>query len=402
VALNDSDQQSCQGGQELSPFASIQKAIECVTPGDTVFIRGGRYFMPTTPNFAGYVYIDKSGTASAPITFMSHPGEWAILDYSNFQGGNDTERVYLDGADWIVIRDLEIYNSPQQGIVITNNANHNRIVNVVLNESWGGGLLIYQGSHNQVYCSDAIDNGKNNTIDPGNSDGFGSTGHGGRSVNNRFYFNVAVHNTDDGFDSWVGQGSVYIGNVSINNGYNGGNGSGFKLGPGPVPDNIFGIGTGWSTDPPQADWFQSKAIVRRNISYGNIVGFDSNSGAGITVDNNTAWKNQRNYVFYKNQSNPNNAINTLNNNISYQGSPLTLQFTQQTTNNWNLSIPNPGFNSLLPSNPSFLSLSSTSPVMDRGTVLPWINAYKGTAPDLGALELGRTIASLRSQCPTRP
>jgi hypothetical protein len=310
--------------------------------------------------------------------------------------------VYLDGADWIVIRDLEIYNSPQQGIVITNNANHNRIVNVVLNESWGGGLLIYQGSHNQVYCSDAIDNGKNNTIDPGNSDGFGSTGHGGRSVNNRFYFNVAVHNTDDGFDSWVGQGSVYIGNVSINNGYNGGDGSGFKLGPGPVPDNIFGIGTGWSTDPPQADWFQSKAIVRRNISYGNIVGFDSNSGAGITVDNNTAWKNQRNYVFYKNQSNPNNAINTLNNNISYQGSPLTLQFTQQTTNNWNLSIPNPGFNSLLPSNPSFLSLSSTSPVMDRGTVLPWINAYKGTAPDLGALELGRTIASLRSQCPTRP
>ncbi len=404
VALNGTDAQSCVGGTKTKPFVSIQKAIECVKPGDTVFLRGGRYIMPTTPDFAAYTYLEEanSGTENARITFMSHPDEWAVLDFSKLTGGQDTERVYFDGADWIVFRDLEIYKSPQQGIYLEDDANDNIFINVVIKESWGTGFQIYKGSRNLVMCSDAINSGKNNRVDPGNSDGFSSGGQGGSSFYNRFYYNLSDHNADDGFDSWVSQRSVFVMDISSNNGYNGGNGIGFKLGPGPVPNKIFGINTAWTTDPPRKDWFQANGIVRRNISFGNSAGFESNSGAGNVLDNNTAWNNEENFVMYKNENNPNNAFNTLQNNLSYQGGLQYLSSTRELTNSWNLSITNPRFASLTSSNAGFLSLTALSPAIDKGTKLAWLTSYRGFAPDLGALELGRQIASLRASCPKRP
>jgi parallel beta-helix repeat protein len=403
VAVNGSNNQSCAGGSKNTPFASIQKAIECVQPGDTVFLRGGRYMMPAAPDLAAYIYFEEadSGTENARITFMSHPGEWAILDFSSLRGGQDAERVYFNGADWIVFRNLEIYKSPAQGIYLENNANNNLFVNLVIRESWGSGLQIYKGSRNLVMCSDAIDNGKNNTVDPGNSDGFGSGGQGGPSVDNRFFFNLSQRNTDDGFDSWVSQRSVFVNNISSNNGYNGGNGVGFKLGPGPVPKNVFGITTGWTTDPPRSDWFQAKGVIRRNIAYGNLSGFESNSGAGNVLDNNTAWNNDENFVMYKNNNNPNNALNILRNNLSYQGGLQYLASIQEITNSWNLALANPGFVSLNPASSSFLTLQANSPAIDKGTILPSTKIYAGAAPDLGALELGKQIASLRATCPKR-
>jgi Right handed beta helix region len=402
VSLSGSDNQSCAGGNQTKPFASIQKAVDCVQPGDTVFLRGGRYYMPTTPNNAAYVYLERSGTKDAPITFMSHPGEWAILDFSRLKGGDDQERVYFAGADWLVFRNLEIYKSPAQGIYLEQDANDNFFINLAIKESWGTGFQIYKGSRNLVMCSDAIDNGKNNIIDPGNSDGFSSGGQGGPSLYNRFYYNLSGRNADDGYDSWVSQRSVFVGNISSNNGYNGGNGIGFKLGPGPAPNNIFGIITGWTTDPPRKDWFQANGIIRRNISYGNSAGFESNSGAGNVLDNNTAWKNEENFVMYENNFNPNNTINTLRNNLSYQGGLQYLTATSEVTNSWNFAITNPRFSSLTPSSPNFLSLLPTSPVIDKGTQLPWLKTYAGAAPDLGALELGKQVTSLRASCPKRP
>ncbi|MGL4610966.1 MAG: right-handed parallel beta-helix repeat-containing protein [Trueperaceae bacterium] len=403
VALSGSNTQGCNGGTKAQPFASIQKAIECVKPGDTVFLRGGRYLMPTTPEFAAYIYLETSGTETAPITFMSQPGEWAILDFSKLKGGEDTERVYIAGADWLVFRNLEIFKSPQQGIYLEQNADHNMFINVVLKESWGTGFQIYQGSSNTVMCSDAVDSGKNNTVDPGNSDGFSSGGQGGPSVNNRLYYNLAHHNADDGFDTWVSQNSFLVRNVSSNNGYNGGNGNGFKLGPGPVPNNRVGYGTGWTTDPPREQWFQAKGTLRRNVAYSNLTsGFDNNSGAGNTLDNNTAWNNPENFTLYKNENNPNNAVNVLRNNLSYQGGLHYLSPTEATKNSWNLGITNPNFASVQPRDSTFLSLAVTSSVVDKGASLPWLTSYAGAAPDLGALELGRNFSWLRSGCPKRP
>jgi hypothetical protein len=105
---------------------------------------------------------------------------------------------------------------------------------------------------------------------------------------------------------------------------------------------------------------------------------------------------------YENNFNPNNTINTLRNNLSYQGGLQYLTATSEVTNSWNFAITNPRFSSLTPSSPNFLSLLPTSPVIDKGTQLPWLKTYAGAAPDLGALELGKQVTSLRASCPKRP
>jgi uncharacterized protein (TIGR03437 family) len=53
------------------PFATIQFAVNHLTPGDVLFVRGGSYSETVT--------VRQSGTAGAPITIQAYPGECPIL-----------------------------------------------------------------------------------------------------------------------------------------------------------------------------------------------------------------------------------------------------------------------------------------------------------------------------------
>lgn len=69
-----------------------------VGPGDTVWLRGGTY--------PGSWVVKLDGTAAAPITMRSYPGEWAVLDS---QGSSEVVlQIY---RTYTVVRDLEITNS---------------------------------------------------------------------------------------------------------------------------------------------------------------------------------------------------------------------------------------------------------------------------------------------------
>ena len=58
-------------GSMADPFASIQRGIDQLEPGDGLIIRGGSYF--ETPQ------VNHSGNASHPITIQAQPGESVIL-----------------------------------------------------------------------------------------------------------------------------------------------------------------------------------------------------------------------------------------------------------------------------------------------------------------------------------
>jgi hypothetical protein len=69
-------------------------------PGDTIFLRGGKY--------PGKFTSVLNGAANLPITVRSHPGEWAILD-----SGESTNRsviLMLQGS-WTIFRDFEVTSS---------------------------------------------------------------------------------------------------------------------------------------------------------------------------------------------------------------------------------------------------------------------------------------------------
>jgi chitodextrinase len=62
-------------GSQSTPWLTIQHAASTVTAGATVYVEGGTYHQSV--NFT------TSGTATAPITFESYPGQTAIIDGSS-------------------------------------------------------------------------------------------------------------------------------------------------------------------------------------------------------------------------------------------------------------------------------------------------------------------------------
>jgi hypothetical protein len=59
-------------GSKEKPWKTIQHGVRQLKPGDTLYLRGGTYYEK--------VSLTQSGTAEAPITIASYPGELAILD----------------------------------------------------------------------------------------------------------------------------------------------------------------------------------------------------------------------------------------------------------------------------------------------------------------------------------
>ena len=61
-------------GAEKTPWKTLAHALRRLTPGDTLYLRGGTYFEK--------VSLTRSGAETAPITIASYPGELAVIDGS--------------------------------------------------------------------------------------------------------------------------------------------------------------------------------------------------------------------------------------------------------------------------------------------------------------------------------
>ena len=59
-------------GSESAPWKTLAHALRNLKPGDTLYLRGGTFYEK--------VALTRSGTAEAPITIASFPGELAIID----------------------------------------------------------------------------------------------------------------------------------------------------------------------------------------------------------------------------------------------------------------------------------------------------------------------------------
>ena len=93
VAGNGSD---ANAGTVDKPLKTLQKALSLAQPGTTITLRGGTYTTSKTITSA------RNGTADAPITIRSAPGERAVL------AGPSSSRGLQINHDWYVIRDLEL------------------------------------------------------------------------------------------------------------------------------------------------------------------------------------------------------------------------------------------------------------------------------------------------------
>ena len=113
-------------GTRDHPWRTPQKAADSAPAGATVLLRGGIY-----PPFV----MRRSGTATAPITFTSYPGESAVVD------GRDTVAytVWLSGVRWVNLSGLVVQGGYAE--------RHN-----------GGGIMVENAAHVVVSGNVARDN----------------------------------------------------------------------------------------------------------------------------------------------------------------------------------------------------------------------------------------------------
>jgi hypothetical protein len=98
VSPNGSDNNS---GTLSNPWQTLGHALGKLSPGDVLNLRGGIYYEHE-------INVDVKGTAAAPITIQSYPGERAVID-----GGvpyfKDTPN-----SEWeLVDSDIHLYRSQQ-------------------------------------------------------------------------------------------------------------------------------------------------------------------------------------------------------------------------------------------------------------------------------------------------
>jgi hypothetical protein len=119
-----------------------------IKPGDTVWVRDGRY----VGTFTGSL----TGTSAAPIVMRAYPGERAILDGN----GSALEGFTVDGS-WAVYWGLEVMNSStaRSGDVLglrptgvyVRNANNVKLVNLIVHDTGHGTYTEYDAQNIEIY-----------------------------------------------------------------------------------------------------------------------------------------------------------------------------------------------------------------------------------------------------------
>lgn len=251
IAPNGND---ANPGTKEQPFQTINKAQTLLSPGDTVFVRGGTYVMDEsqiaskTRIWAYVTLLDKSGTDGKRINYWAYPGEKPVFDFSHVKPANYRVHAFEVTGSWLHLKGLQVVgvqvtitNVNTQSICFSNNGGSNNIYEQLsMHDGQGIGFFLTNGSHNLILNCDAYNNydytsqgggGRNG----GNVDGFGD--HPGKgSVGNIFRGCRAWLNSDDGYDCINAfEATVFENCWSFYNGYSQGfvsrgDGNGFKVG----------------------------------------------------------------------------------------------------------------------------------------------------------------------------
>ncbi len=406
-------------GTLAAPFATIQRSQKSVSPGDTVFIRGGTYKMAEEQitsrhrNRALVNVLTKSGMPDRPINYFAYQNELPVFDFSAVKPeGMRVTAFHVSGSanhlKGISIIGVQVtITGHTQSICVDNEGDNNTYEALQMHDGQAIGFWLGRGSNNLVINCDAYQNYDCTSENKrgGNVDGFGFHVPEG-SVKNVFRGCRSWFNSDDGFDLISTHESLLIENCwSFNNGYDTsfkslGDGNGFKLG---------GYGVDGGTLPPVIP----RHIIRSSLAVHNKAsGFYANhQPGGIDFINNTAYLNGINFNLLGRNAEHTEDVpgygHKLKNNLGYKGRTevsninealcdisdnyfsLKLKFDDkdfESLNEADLVKPRKADGSL--PDIQLMQLKAGNPAIDKGVDvgLP----FTGKAPDLGAFERGRT------------
>lgn len=282
----DGDDTAADGSID-HPFYSLQKAVDLVQPGDTIYMNAGTYKYGTRVN------ISTVGERNSGRIALFARGGRAVLDFSQMADEDNNQGIRHVGSYWHYFG-LDIVGAGDNGLLIERNkpsggsysdiaanttqGHDNIIENCRFIRNRDTGLQMKNlAANNLVINCDAF---YNTDSTHGDADGFAvKISHGD---GNYFYGCRAWQNSDDGWDQFIKKEGGFPDDITTTlencwafaNGYleNGtqseGNGNGFKMGSNEGRNNI---------------------IMNRCLAFDNVnKGFDQNHNTGHMILNNCA------------------------------------------------------------------------------------------------------------------
>lgn len=411
-------------GGSNAPFATLMRAQAAAAANDTVFLRGGTYFLnnshltATNSPWAIVNRINKSG-----IRYRAFPGERPVFDFTDLKPPGWRVTAFLVTASDCVFEGFDVVgvqvtikageaSNTQSECFRVAGGNRNRFERLVMRDGMGIGWYLTSGQSNLVLNCDAYNNRGLDSLSIGNVDGFGAHPSSVSGTGNVFRGCRAWFNSDDGFDLINADAVVVIENCwAFYNGYftnfasSGGDGHGFKSG---------GYGRNGSAFPTPVP----RHVTRFSVAVRNRVsGFYANHHTGgLDFLHNTAYQNNVNYnmlgTLADNLTDVPGHGHLLKNNLGFRARSGTevsnlggADTNDLSFNYFNLpiTVATNDFLSLdeslltAPRRPNgdlpyvaLLQLVGGSNLRDAGTNVGF--AFIGSAPDLGAFEAGSAPA----------
>jgi hypothetical protein len=143
-------------GKDIAhPWATFQHAIDMAFPGDTVYFRGGIYYMNSGILYNPYEIPrphGRSGTPDNPICFLNYPGETPIFDFINCNPkGNFNTGMLKMFVDFVkmkgmIFRNLRQFRYPVEVVVLSDYACSNlEYENITIHDCSGAGFRFLGG-----------------------------------------------------------------------------------------------------------------------------------------------------------------------------------------------------------------------------------------------------------------
>lgn len=372
ISTGGSDSNS--GTSTSRAFRTLSKAATVVRPGDTVKLLSGTY--------CNYSRFTTNGSASAPITIESASSTRAVVDgpATCYPSSAPGYLLTID-ADYYVVRNLIIRNSQRRGLAFLGDNNTATDITAYGNYSDG----VYGGGSADFNVYNRIESYNNGLKNANATSGDGIKLAGGND--NTVSYNRIYNNRDDGIDIWISARTKVHHNMVYDNGTcptstSCGDGRGLKLGG--------------------RDQGSSGVRAYRNISFNNLqYNISTNNSGYVSIYQNVSYDPKRGHYELGNKYSSSSGTNYVKNNIAYLSGvvtgPSSPNNTVVTNNSWNFVDFNPRFLSVNCKDANFLALSTSSSAIDRGTTRinseVTITGYSGSAPDLGAAELGNNFST---------
>ena len=410
-------------GSIANPYETITKAQSVASSGDTVYLRGGTYYLETsdiTYSFSAWDSVNH--ITNNGISYIAYQGEIPIFDFSAVQPVGRRVTAFLVEADNCVFEGFEVVGvqvtiadaHTQSECFRIVGGNNNRFERLSMHDGMGIGWYLTSGGGNQVINCDAYNNKGLNGNSHGNIDGFGAHTNSTSDTGNTFIGCRAWFNSDDGFDLINNDAAVVISNCwAMYNGYDYespssmiGDGVGFKAGgygvkgnsyPTPVPRNRIlyclavenGRGFYANHHTGGLDWISNTAIYN-GTNYNMLGNLDATSSDQDVPGFDHYMKNNLGFGGGAEVSdlgtNP-----ASNNDVTYNYWTLSVTVTAADFKSLSYALltqPRQADGSL--PNVDYARLEEGSDLIDVGTTnldgaIPY---YSGSAPDLGFLEFG--------------